>query len=92
MDDAGVEQRLTRIEADVARALHLLEAIAGGLEQALRPDAPGAGHLTRGLERVAYTVTGAEQSLVGEIRALDVKLAALADDVRQLWANRDEAT
>jgi hypothetical protein len=90
MDDAGVEQRLARLEADMARALTLLEAIAGGLEHALRPGGPASGtHLSRGLEKVAYTVTGAEQSLATEIRALDTKLAALLDDVGQLWANRD---
>jgi hypothetical protein len=88
MDDTRVEQRLARLESDVGRCVQLLEAIAGGLEQALRPGGPGAGHLSRSLERVAYTVTGAEQSLAGEIRALDAKLAALAEDVRQLWANR----
>ena len=85
----SVEERLGRLEADMARALQLLQAIGTGLEAALRPHA--GVDLSRGLDRVAYTVTGAEQSLSSEIKALDARLADLADDVRQLWGNQDRS-
>ena len=85
----SVEERLARLEADMARALQLLQAIGTGLEAALRPQAGAGVDVTRGLDRVAYTVTGAERALSGEIKALDARLVALSDEVRELWGNRD---
>lgn len=73
-----LEQRLAAVE-------QRLGSLGSELEHVAHRD-----DLRRGVDRVLGAVSGAEQALTGELRAVDARVGALADDVRVVRLLRDQ--
>lgn len=85
---AEVRDGLDRLVARVDGAPALPPAPEPPRELLERLDAVKAD-LQRGFDRVASAVGGTEQALTGELRALDARVGALADDARLVRLVRD---
>lgn len=66
------------------RVLDRLVALESAIEQLVQRD-----DLRRGVDRVLGAVSGAEQLLAGEVRAVDARVGAIADEVRVVRVLRD---
>jgi chromosome segregation ATPase len=83
---ASLEQRLDALRTNVpdSRIADRLASIESGLEQvAQRED------LRRGVDRMLGAVSSAEQAVAGEVRAVDARIGAIAEEVRVVRVLRD---
>ena len=86
---AALEQRIESLGSRPStvpdhRIADRLAALEAGLEQVAQRD-----DLRRGVDRVLGAVSGSEQAVTGELRAVDARVGALADDVRMVRVLRD---
>lgn len=84
---ASLEQRIEALHpgnGTDGRVADRLAAVEAGLEQVAQRD-----DVRRGVDRVLGAVSGAEQAVTGELRAVDARVGAIAEEVRIVRVLRD---
>lgn len=86
---ANLEQRIESLGSRSPaspdhRIADRLAALEAGLEQVAQRD-----DLRRGVDRVLGAVSGSEQAISGELKAVDARVGAIAEDVRMVRVLRD---
>lgn len=95
-DLKGIYDRLGGIEWRLGERLDPLEHRLAAVEQRLRSLGSDLEHvaqrddLRRGVDRVLGAVSSTEEAVTGELRAVDARVGALADDVRLVRLLRDQ--
>ena len=103
MDERRLDELLSTVRAEVAqvnavvtalgRAVDVLlrehQLLRAELEEVRRTTGDQREDLRRGVDRVVAAVSSAEQAVAVEVRAVDARVGALAEDVRLVRVLRD---
>jgi hypothetical protein len=78
-----------RDELAIDRLETSMRSMGSDLEKVVEDTSGLRADVKRSFERVLFTINSAEESLTGEVRAIDHRLSGMADDVRLVRGLRD---